>query len=49
MYQLNERLINTLAVDVAGGNRIHRINIKAQHSPFREAISKTVSKSIHIY
>ena len=32
-----------------GGNGIRKISIKAQHSAFSGAISKTVSKSIYIY
>ena len=36
-------LFNTVAIEVPGGNRIRRINIKAQHSAFSRAINRTVS------
>ena len=33
----------TVAIEVPGGNRIRRRNIKAQHSAFSRAINRTVS------
>ena len=38
---------NTVAIEVPGGNRIRRINIKAQHSAFSRAINRTVSYGLY--
>ena len=36
-----------MAIEVPGGNRIRRINIKAQHSAFSRAINRTVSYGLY--
>ena len=41
--------INTVAIEVPGGNRIRRINIKAQHSAFSRAINRTVSYGLYMF
>ena len=38
-----EELIRTVAIELPGGNRIRRTNIKAQHSAFSRAINRPVS------
>ena len=38
-----------VAIEVPGGNRIRRINIKAQHSAFSIAINRTVSYGLYMF
>ena len=42
-YYVHNSYFNTLAIEGPGGNRIRRINIKAQPSAFSRAINRTVS------
>ena len=46
---IREGLFNTVAIEVPGGNRIRRINIKAQHSAFSRAINRTVSYGLYMF
>ena len=42
-------LSKPVAIEVPGGNRICRINIKAQHSAFSRAINRTVSYGLYMF
>ena len=49
MALVRRYLYNIMAIEVPGGNRIRRINIKAQHSAFTRAINRTVSYGLYMF